>query len=423
MKQSAFTPNPFYEAALAIARRKLSRDANPQLLRSPRLGTGGDFVNIFLWDTAFSVQWAKFHADEFPVADSLDNFYALQSPDGFISRESCPDGTSRWAPECPSAFAPPLLAWAELDLYEGGFITTRLPEVFPHLLAQYEYNKAHFRRPDGLYYTDMLGCGMDDMPRWNSVSDLTPEGGIPLTRESITAPGEELEKTYRWLRGIPHGVCDWNRQIGWCETSAQSAFFALCLARIAHIIGESGEEARMLAEHAELARLINTFCWDETDGWYYDVLNGAPVRRRHIGAFWTLLAEVAPADRAARLLERLRDPAEFNRPCGVPSLSAADPDYMTHGAYWRGPVWAPTSYMLLRGLDRYGEHALAVELAARLYHTAETLWKSTGTIWENYPPDQCATPSVTAKRDFCGWSALIPVTFLREYLQNGKARI
>ena len=110
MKQSAFTPNPFYEAALAIARRKLSRDANPQLLRSPRLGTGGDFVNIFLWDTAFSVQWAKFHADEFPVADSLDNFYALQSPDGFISRESCPDGTSRWAPECPSAFAPPLLA-------------------------------------------------------------------------------------------------------------------------------------------------------------------------------------------------------------------------------------------------------------------------------------------------------------------------
>ena len=241
MKQSAFTPNPFYEAALAIARRKLSRDANPQLLRSPRLGTGGDFVNIFLWDTAFSVQWAKFHADEFPVADSLDNFYALQFPDGFISRESCPDGTSRWAPECPSAFAPPLLAWAELDLYEGGFITTRLPEVFPHLLAQYEYNKAHFRRPDGLYYTDMLGCGMDDMPRWNSVSDLTPEGGIPLTRESITAPGEEREKTYRWLRGIPHGVCDWNRQIGWCETTAQSAFFALCLARIAHIIGESGE--------------------------------------------------------------------------------------------------------------------------------------------------------------------------------------
>ena len=98
MKQSAFTPNPFYEAALAIARRKLSRDANPQLLRSPRLGTGGDFVNIFLWDTAFSVQWAKFHADEFPVADSLDNFYALQSPDGFISRESCPDGTSRCSP-------------------------------------------------------------------------------------------------------------------------------------------------------------------------------------------------------------------------------------------------------------------------------------------------------------------------------------
>ena len=108
--------NTFYQAALNIAERKLFRDSEPTKLASPRLGTGGPFVDIFLWDTAFSTFWARYHADRFPVAASLDNFYRCQTSEGFISRQIRPDGVSKWAADSTIGFAPPLLAWAELEL-------------------------------------------------------------------------------------------------------------------------------------------------------------------------------------------------------------------------------------------------------------------------------------------------------------------
>ena len=123
--------NAFYQAALHIAERKLFRDSEPTKLASPRLGTGGTFVDIFLWDTAFSTFWARYHADRFPVAASLDNFYRCQTSEGFISRQIRPDGVSKWAADSTIGFAPPLLAWAELEL--APYVPGRLAKVFDPL--------------------------------------------------------------------------------------------------------------------------------------------------------------------------------------------------------------------------------------------------------------------------------------------------
>ena len=49
-----------------------------------RLGTGGQFDNFFLWDTAFTVIWARYLTEELPVTSSLDNLYRVQAEDGFI---------------------------------------------------------------------------------------------------------------------------------------------------------------------------------------------------------------------------------------------------------------------------------------------------------------------------------------------------
>jgi len=56
------------------------------------------------------------------------------------------------------------------------------------------------------------------------------------------------------------------------------------------------------------------------------------------------------------------DTQEFNRLHRVPSLSADHPEYDPKGSYWRGGVWAPTNYMILRGLTSLGYHALAYEI-------------------------------------------------------------
>ena len=106
--------NGFYQAALDIAEAKLFRDPVPTALLSPRLGTGGTFEDIFLWDTCFCAFWAQYHPERFPLEASLDNFYRCQDPDGFINRQIRTDGHGKWDPRHPIAFAPPLLPWQKV---------------------------------------------------------------------------------------------------------------------------------------------------------------------------------------------------------------------------------------------------------------------------------------------------------------------
>ena len=44
---------------------------------------------------------------------------------------------------------------------------------------------------------------------------------------------------------------------------------------------------------------------------------------------------------------------------------AGQPGFAPEGASWLGGGWAPTNYMVSRGLLRYGRHALAARLARR----------------------------------------------------------
>jgi glycogen debranching enzyme len=49
----------------------------------------------------------------------------------------------------------------------------------------------------------------------------------------------------------------------------------------------------------------------------------------------------------------------------VPTLSKDHPAYDKNGGYWRGAVWSPTTYMVLRGLALHGCVDLAQKFALR----------------------------------------------------------
>ena len=411
MENTAFT-----KATLEIVEKKLTRSVpEGSILTAPRLGTGGDYVNLFLWDTAFCVHWAKYHSDRFPAGESLDNFYLVQQEDGFISRETMPDGISRWNPVHPISFAPPLLAWAEWGLYQECKDIERLKRVYPAVLRQHKFNSTAYRRDDGLFFTDMVGSGMDDMPRWDKKEELTSEGGIRFDDTITQEPPELAAVTLNWLNSYPPHALSWNRQLGWCDTSCQMAFSALTLSRIAAELNDFANAETLKKQHREIADAVNELCWDEGKRFYFDRNGDHLLSRRHIGAFWALIAEVATPEQAACLVDALKDPELFCCPGGVPGIAVNDPEFMCDDAYWRGPVWAPVNYMVLCGLLCYGEKELAGEIAGKLYKTAEAVWKETGTVWENYSPLAPAARGKVSQRDFCGWSALIPLTFPREF--------
>jgi hypothetical protein len=207
---------------------------------------------------------------------------------------------------------------------------------------------------------------------------------------------------------------------------------------MAGVLGNEDSLPDMLEESDRLTNYVNRMLWDAKNNFYYDRFgNGQLSSIKHIGAFWALLAECVPPDRIPNLVFHLENPSEFNRVHRVPALSADDPNYSETGGYWCGGVWAPTNYMVLKGLGKNGWQDLAHRIAinhndcvVRVFESDDTPWKGADqfkeyfhlsdlevddhhTLWENYAPDSVA-PGSHSKPGYVGWSGLPPISVLLE---------
>jgi hypothetical protein len=369
-------------------------------------------ANIFLWDSCFMTMFCNYAHPLVPGIGTLDNFYAKQHEDGEICREIVRNTGvafsqwvnrenrplfSRWGKEPSTPFVPydvvyrgrpapkknpkltldglnhPILAWAELESYRMTGDTARLGRIWEPLVHYYAALEEYLRQGNGLYMTDW--ASMDNSTR-NAYLD---RGGTGI------------------------------------DISSEMVLFARQLSEIAGIQGTTAEASRFASEADRLAGVINQAMWAPQRRFYFDLtLDGKPAPVKTIAAFWTLLAKVASPDQAEALAAELENPKTFKRLHRVPTLAADEPGYNPAGGYWRGSVWAPTDTMVIRGLENYGYHALAREIALNHLEVAAQVFEKTGTIWENYAPD-AATQGKPARQNFAGWSAIGPILYLMEY--------
>lgn len=335
----------------------------------------------FMWDSSFMTMFGRYGSRAFPFQRTLDNFYSRQQADGFICREiAIQDGTDRFERFDPSSTGPNLMPWAEWDYYLHFQDAERLARVFPVLLAYTQWFRSHRTWPDGSYWSSGWGCGMDNQPRLPPGYDVTFEHG----------------------------------HMSWIDTTLQQIFANKLLVRMAEEIGRGDEMKEIAAETEWLTGFVNERMWDDRTAFYCDRFrDGSLSRTKTIGAYWALLADVVPEERLHRFVQHLRNPEEFGRVHRVPTLSADDPAYENKGGYWRGGVWAPTNYMVLRGLSAAGEHGLAHEIGINHLEQVVKVFEETGTLWENYAPES-ASPGEPAKKDFVGWTGLSPIAILFE---------
>lgn len=203
------------------------------------------------------------------------------------------------------------------------------------------------------------------------------------------------------------------------DTTAEMVLFARDLAYMAREL-ERNKEAETFETQAEaLSKKINEQLWDDKTGFYYDYsVSNTRHNVRTIAAYWTLLAGVATPQQKDRLIEHLQDENKFRRPHMVPTVPADEQGYHSDGHYWRGGVWTPTNTMVIRGLERYGEHKLARDIALNHLAGVVEVFKRTGTIWEFYAPDEIKAgiqPGHATRRDFVGWTGIAPIVFLIEH--------
>lgn len=410
-----------YAKALEITKRKVRGGETEPFFKKPFVDAAFS-DNIFLWDSCFIVCFAKYHLNELPVYQALDNFYERMEEDGYICREYRKNGEPLWSKNHPVSINPPLLAWAELEIYGVKQDKERLKYAYPILKKNFEFLVRTYQGEDKLFWGDTLGMGMDNIPR--SPHGWTTNEGSGMTHHEL---GEKLGKMggstaeerlnlfiadyVETLQGT------WNDEGRLVDFTAQMAMVSLQLKYMAQEIGEIQDIPQFEAFHAEVKDALNELCWSEEDGFYFDLGYDKQVPRKHIGMYWALLGELVPDDRMETFLAHLTNPNEFYRKTPLPALSADEEGYKGWGDYWLGGVWAPTSYMVIKGLTKIGKHELAQDLAEKTYASVAEVFEATDTFWENYAPDLISY-GMPAKLDFCGWTGLVPIAMYHEYIKG-----
>lgn len=337
---------------------------------------------IFMWDTAFILMFARYGRRSFDFLRTFDNFYAKQHKDGFMCREIGQKlGDDRFTRFDPTSTGPNVMAWTEWEYFLNYGDQERLGRVFPVLMAYHQWWRMYRTWPDGSYWNSGWGCGMDNQPRLD--------------------------------RSIPQHL--YHGHMVWVDTCFQQILSARILKEMANVLGRSKDISDVALEYEHLIQYVNQKLWDDKTSYYYDRLaDGTFNGTKSIGSYWALLADAVPVERLDAFIAHLDNEKEFKRPHRVPTLSADHPEYDRNtGGYWRGAVWPPTNYMVLRGLTKVGKDELASEIAMNHLQNIWAVFEKEKTVFENYA-SEAAKPG-DARRDFVGWGGVPPIATFLEY--------
>ncbi|MDE7438507.1 MAG: alpha,alpha-trehalase [Muribaculaceae bacterium] len=349
---------------------------------------------IWIWDTEFMVLFCRYAPDVFPGIQSLDNFYkCILDKYPTSLRIQHPDN-------------PPFYSWVEWEYYKMTGDRDRLQKV----LIDNRWLQRHYQWFDSLKIGTKL--------HFEHAPILLQKEGIGYLWGNIQSGMDNTPRT-------SDAISD--KEMLWMDALAQQALSALYISRIAKELGREDIAEEYDSLYADGKRLLNDYYWDETDGFYYDLnsSDNTHIKVRTPAVYWTMLAEVPDREQASRVAAFAADSLEFGGKYPWPTVSRRHHGYEPEtGDYWRGGIWLPTAYMSTKALEAYGYHDLADENALKLLRQMDETYRtySPATIWEAYSPTAprpsehlwTYKPRERVRPDFCGWSALGPISLFIE---------
>ncbi|MBQ2987972.1 MAG: hypothetical protein IJD59_02595 [Clostridia bacterium] len=377
-------------------------------------------TQIWIWDTCFMSLFCKYAREIFPGTESLRNFYETlyggKRLPFVIPGEGEPawTGASAGVPkriEIHIADNPPLFAWAEYEnaLFHGDKAYVR------RLLCEDRFLQKHYEwieslresvKPEGVHCETRLIREADGY-RW--------EGG--RSGMDNTPRGRTSARTDRARPNHP--------DLLWIDAICQQALSAQTIAALFSVIGdrEASEEWRKRYEDKKIT--VNRLYWDSDDGFYYDIFQNDRrfCKVMTAASYWAMTAQIADGERAKAMVKQAQNESTLGGAVPLLSLARNDANYERDGRYWRGSLWLPTAYAALKGFSLYGYHAEAHEAGRRILDHMLRTYRDyePHTVWECYAPEEPA-PARTAdgksrvRADFCGWSALGPISVYIEHV-------
>lgn len=357
---------------------------------------------IWIWDSEFMVMFCKYAPKLFPGIQTLDNFYYTMLEDsGSSLRIQHPDN-------------PPFFAWVENDYYK----ITGDRDHIRELLLDKKFPQRY----------------------WDLFPTLSPERKLQFDHYPIALKYKGIG--YEW-NGISSGMDNTPRTRAgkgmlWVDAISQQALSALYISRLAKVAGDGATAREFEKKWKELRGIVNKYYWDDSDGCYYDIVpapsgetasvadvQASPSAWRTTGiltpaSFWPMLAEIPSKAQARRMTEFALRPDKLGGEVPWVTVSRDDPDFDANdGLYWRGSMWLPTAYMGIKALEKYGFQEAADTTAEKVLSWMLRTYcdYEPHTIWECYSPTAPTPSSNHGKRvrpDFCGWSALGPISLFIE---------
>ena len=357
---------------------------------------------IWIWDSEFMVMFCKYAPKLFPGIQTLDNFYYTMLEDsGSSLRIQHPDN-------------PPFFAWVENDYYK----ITGDRDHIRELLLDKKFPQRY----------------------WDLFPTLSPERKLQFDHYPIALKYKGIG--YEWS-GISSGMDNTPRTRAgkgmlWVDAISQQALSALYISRLAKVAGDGATAREFEKKWKELRGIVNKYYWDDSDGCYYDIVSApsgetasvadvqaSPSAWRTTGiltpaSFWPMLAEIPSKAQARRMTEFALRPDKLGGEVPWVTVSRDDPDFDANdGWYWRGSMWLPTAYMGIKALEKYGFQEAADTTAEKVLSWMLRTYcdYEPHTIWECYSPTAPTPSSNHGKRvrpDFCGWSALGPISLFIE---------
>ena len=407
----------FYEKAWELARDHVKDiDGMPQ---NPYMDEAFCATQLWIWDTCFMSLFCKFAGEVFPGVESFQNFYSVLYEGKLLPKVIPPENEPDWTETTPGVPAhimvhiadnPPLFAWSEYEnaLIHGDreYLRTllygkqSLQRHYEWFESQREKRKIHgvlapnclIHEPYG-YKWEGARSGMDNTPRG---------------RTEIPSPKRPNNPDMYWLDAI-----------------CQQALSARIIARLFAMVGDGENEKIWNGKFEEKKKIVNELYWDPEDRFYYDIdCNDHHFYKvKSVASFWPLIAGIASAEQAKALVKHVSNADTFGGILPFSSVARNDPEFSKDGKYWRGAMWLPTTYMALRGMSEYGFHKEAHEAAVSVL---DYMWKTyqsyePHSIWEAYAPEgyrpaTCTDDVRIVRKDFCGWSALGPISVYLEYV-------
>lgn len=411
--------NEFYQKAWEMAYDHIK--FVPGMPQNPYMDEAFCDTQVWIWDTCFMSMFCKYARQVFPGVESLNNFYEVlhgkKHLGTVIPTENEPDFTEAVPGEpyeirVHIADNPPLFSWVE---YENALMSGDR-EHLKELLYDKCFLQKHYEWFESLK------------------ESATPRGVHAPTCLIAEELGYKWEGGRSGMDNTPRGrVGEYavvqrpnNSNMLWLDAICQQALSAKIIAKMYALFGDEDNEKRWQEKFREKKQIVNDFYWDREDGFYYDIDCDSHdfYKIKTMASFWTLTAGIASLEQAKLLAEHLENPNTFGGIVPFPSLSRDDNDFSPQGLYWRGGVWLPTAYAALCGLKEYGlfkqAHAASCKLLEHMYKTYTEF--APHTIWETYSPTECKPASnetgtgALARLNFCGWSALGPISVYIEFV-------